>query len=506
MFEGTIREFQAQMAAGQLTSHELTAYYLGRIVELDQSGPGLHAVIEVNSEALAIAAALDAERRERGPRGPLHGIPILLKDNVDTGDRMLTTAGSLALAGAPAPRDSTVAAKLRAAGAVLMGKTNLSEWANFRSTHSTSGWSSRGGQTHHPYALDRNPCGSSSGSGVAVAADLCTVAVGTETDGSVVCPSHANGIVGLKPTVGLVSRAGIVPIAHSQDTAGPMARTVTDAAILLGALAGVDPADPVTVGSQPAVTAGPGGQGLTDYTPFLDPGGLRGARLGVARNFCGFNPQVDRIFERSLAVLAAQGAELVDPANVAVTKELDDAEMEVLLYESKADLNAYLAGRGPEVAVHSLADLIAYNESEQARVMPYFGQELLIMAEAKGPLTGRAYLDALETCRRLAAAEGIDAALAAGKLDAIVAPSGGPAWLTDLINGDHHGGGSSSPAAVAGYPNITVPAGYIWGLPVGISFFAGAYGEPALLRIAYAFEQATHVRRPPEFRAGCVLK
>jgi amidase len=441
---------------------------------------------------MAIADALDAERAARGPRGPLHGIPILLKDNIDTHDRMSTTAGSLALVGSTPLQDATVAARLRKAGAILLGKTNLSEWANFRSNHSTSGWSSRGGLTKNPHALDRNPCGSSSGSGAAVAANLCAAAVGTETDGSIICPSHANGIVGIKPTVGLVSRAGIVPISHSQDTAGPMARTVADAAILLGALAGPDPRDAATESCRE--------RALPDYTAFLDPDGLAGARIGVARNFFGRRSCVDRIAEESIAVLADLGAEIVDDLQLCASKELDDREFEVLLYEFKADLNAYLAGLGPAAPVHSLEEVIAFNRMHADRVMPYFDQELMVMALAKGPLSEDAYRTALETSRRLARAEGIDALLGEHRLDAIVAPSGGPAWLTDLVNGDHYTGcGSSSPAAVAGYPSITVPAGAVFGLPIGISFIGGAFSEATLIKLAYAFEQATNARQTPAF-------
>ena len=488
MNEMTIAELQAQMQAGALTARAITQMYLSRIAGIDQAGPTLNAVVEINPDALEIAAALDAERRERSPRGPLHGIPILIKDNIDTADRMQTTAGSLALLGSIASQDATVARKLREAGAVILGKTNLSEWANFRSTHSVSGWSSRGGQTRNPYALDRNPCGSSSGSAVAVAANLCTAAVGTETDGSIICPSHTNGIVGIKPTLGLISRAGIVPIAHSQDTAGPMARTVADAAILLDALA-----EPWS-GERGAESEG-------TYTRFLNRAGLRGARIGVARNFCGFNPRVDAVFEASLAALRDAGAVIIDPANIETARQIDEPEYEVLLYEFKADLNAYLAGLGPEAPVHSLADVIAYNVANRDRVMPYFGQEHMLMAAQpeRGPLTDDKYLQALADCRRLARDEGIDATLAKHQLDAIVAPSGGPAWLTDYVNGDHYVGGSSTPAAVAGYPSITVPAGYVCGLPVGLSFIGPAWSEPALICFAYAFEQMTQVRRAPEF-------
>ena len=498
MEELTILEAQSRMATGELTARQLAEMYLARIAEIDQAGPRLNSVIEINPDALEIADALDAERVARGPRGPLHGIPILIKDNIDTHDRMQTTAGSLALAGSIAPQDATVAVKLRAAGAVILGKTNLSEWANFRSTRSTSGWSSRGGQTHNPYALDRNPCGSSSGSGVAVAANLCAAAVGTETDGSILCPSNVTGIVGIKPTLGLVSRAGIIPIAHSQDTAGPMARTVADATILLAALVGPDPRDPATQ----ALSLGP----VSDRAPFrvdgfgfLDPAGLRGARIGVARTYFGFDPRVDRIMEESIRVIREFGAEIVDPVDLTSKKDLDQPEHEVLLYEFKADLNAYLAALGPDAPVHSLAEVIEFNERHANRVMPYFGQELMVTAQERGPLTDEKYLAALADCRRLARDEGIDKTLAEHRLDAIIAPSGGPAWLTDYICRSGGSGGSSSPAAVAGTPNITVPAGYIFGLPVGISFMGAAWSEPSLIRFAYAFEQATKVRKPPEF-------
>jgi amidase len=491
MDEWTILELQQQMEAGALTARALAELYLERIRTLDQNGPRLNSVIEVNPDAPSIADALDAERQANGPRGPLHGIPVLLKDNIDTADRMWTTAGSLALAGSIAAQDATVAHRLRQAGAVILGKANLSEWANFRSTRSTSGWSSRGGQTRNPYALDRNPCGSSSGSAVAVAANLCAAAIGTETDGSIICPSHTNGIVGLKPTVGLISRAGVVPIAHSQDTAGPIARTVADAAILLGALAGVDGRDPATEGSE--------GKSYTDYTQFLNAEGLRRARIGVARHYFGFDPRVDQIVERCIEEMARLGAEIVDPAEVETAGDLGATEMKVLLYEFKADLDAYLSRLGPEVAVHSLAEAVAFNEAHHEAVMPYFGQERMRAALAKGPLTEPAYLDALAANHRLARTEGIDATLAKHDLDAIVAPSGAPACLIDWIRGDQSSRGSSSPAAVAGYPNITVPAGYVFGLPVGLSFFSGAYQEPTLLRLAYAFEQATRARQPPRF-------
>jgi amidase len=495
--EATIGALQERMQSGALTARGLTAAYLARIEALDRKGPSLHSVIEANPDALAIAESLDTERKAKGPRGPLHGIPVLLKDNVDTTDRTTTTAGSLALEGSVPPRDSFVAQRLRAAGAVLLGKANLSEWANIRSTRSTSGWSGRGGQARNPYALDRNPCGSSSGSGVAVAASLCAVAIGTETDGSIVCPSSANGIVGVKPTLGLVSRAGIIPIAHSQDTAGPMARSVRDAAILLGAVAGVDARDAATSESR--------GRAAADFTATLDPAGLHGARLGVARKLFGFHRAVDRVLEEALDEMKRRGAVLVDPADIPHLGEYDESELTVLLYEMKADLNAYLASLGPQARVHTLEDVIRFNDAHAEREMPYFGQELFLQAQEKGPLTTPEYREALEKNRRLARAEGLDAVMDQHKLDAVVAPTGGPAWLTDLVNGDHFGGGSSTAPAVAGYPNVTVPAGFVFGLPVGISFIGRPWSEPVLLKLAYAFEQATGHRRPPRFLPTAAL-
>jgi amidase len=489
--EATIIELQEAMKAGKQTARAVAEMYLARIEEVDKRGPAVNSVIEINPDALTIADALDRERREKGPRGPLHGIPILIKDNIDTADRMMTTAGSLALAGVSAPKDAFVAQKLREAGAVILGKTNLSEWANFRSTHSTSGWSARGGLTRNPYVLDRNPCGSSSGSGVAVAANLCAAAIGTETDGSIVCPSSANGIVGIKPTLGLVSRSGIIPIAHSQDTGGPMARTVSDAAILLGAITGVDPRDAVTTQSR--------GKALADYTKFLDPNGLKGARLGVARKTFGFNREVDKLMDESLEAMKRLGATIIDPADVPTAGKFDDSELEVLLYEFKADLNAYLANAGPRAGARSLKELIEFNKQHRAEEMPYFDQELFIKAQEKGPLTSLAYRRALAKNHRLSRAGGIDAVMIKHQLDALIAPTGGPAWPTDLINGDHFGGGFSTPAAVAGYPHITVPAGHVHGLPIGISFVGRAYSEPTLIRLAYAYEQATKFRRPPQF-------
>ncbi|HEV7842091.1 MAG TPA: amidase [Pyrinomonadaceae bacterium] len=489
--EATIAQLQAGMKSGKWTARSITEKYLKRINEVDKRGPAINSIIELNPEALQIADALDRERKTKGVRGPLHGIPVLIKDNIDTADRMMTTAGSLALVGSAPPRDAFVAERLRAAGAVILGKTNLSEWANFRSTRSTSGWSGRGGQTRNPYALDRNPCGSSSGSGAAVAANLAVVAIGTETDGSIVCPSSSNSIVGIKPTLGLVSRAGIIPIAHSQDTAGPMARTVTDAAILLTALTGFDPRDEATAESR--------GKAVTDYTRFLDAGGLKGARIGVARKFFGFNDRVDKLMDESIAVMKREGAVIVDPADIPTTGKFDDSELEVLLYEFKADLNKYLAGLGPKAPVHSLKEIIEFNERNRGREMPYFGQELFIKAEAKGPLTDKDYREALAKNHRMSRAEGIDAVMSEHKLDALIGPTGGPPWTTDLINGDHFSGASSTPAAVAGYPNINVPAGFIYGLPVGISFFGRAMSEPVLIRLAYAYEQATRFRQPPRF-------
>ena len=489
--ELSISALQEQMAAGLLSARDLAENYLQRIERLDQNGPALRAILELNPDALDIAASLDVERTTSGPRGPLHGIPIVLKANIDTADRMQTTAGSAALAGHIAAQDAFLVEKLRDAGVVILGKANLSEWANFRSTRSTSGWSSLGGQTRNPYALDRNPCGSSSGSAVAVAANLCAAAVGTETDGSVICPSHANGLVGIKPTVGLVSRSGIIPISHSQDTAGPMARTVKDAAILLGAMAGVD--------AQDEATSAASGNDHVDYTQFLDRTGLRGARIGVARNFFGIDPRVDQIMERCIDTIKELGAEVINPVYVEGADKLKDVEMELLLYEFKAGLNDYLANLAAYEPLNSLADLIKLKELNHEQMMPYFGQEKLQAASQKGPLTDIPYRKAREECLRLSREVGIDATISRHNLDAILAPSGGPAWLTDLINGDPSSSGCSSPAAVAGYPHITVPAGFIFGLPVGVSFFASAYQEAMLLKFAYAFEQATHARRPPSF-------
>jgi amidase len=489
--EMSLAELGDGMTAGKYTARSLVEKYLERIGDIDTSGPALNSVIELNHDALAIADSLDAERRSKGPRGPLHGIPILIKDNIGTADHMMTTAGSLALLGFTPAKDSGVARRLRESGALILGKTNLSEWANFRSSHSSSGWSGRGGQTHNPYAHDRSPCGSSSGSGAAVSASLCGAAVGSETDGSIVCPSSANGVVGIKPTVGLVSRAGIIPISHSQDTAGPMGRTVADAAILLGALAGVDPED--------SATKVPGRKAAADYRKFLEPGGLRGARIGVVHKSYDFSESVTGVVRAALDAMKHEGAVLVDPVEIASLGKFDDSETDVLLYEFKHDLNAYLASAGPEAPVHSLKEIIAFNEEFAARELAYFGQDLFVSAEKKGPLTDKAYQEALAKNHRLTQAEGIDAAMEKYRLDALVAPTAGPSWLIDLVDGDHDTGGTSSLAAVAGYPNINVPAGFVFGMPVGLSFFGRAWSEPTLIKIAYAFEQATHHRTRPRF-------
>ena len=499
--EATIAGLQRRMASGQDTARSLVEKYVARIEAIDRQGPALHSVIELNPDALAIADRLDAERKTRGPRGPLHGIPVLLKDNIATADRMMTTAGSMALEGAIPPKDAFIVERLRGAGAVVLGKTNLSEWANFRSTHSSSGWSGRGGQTKNPYALDRSPGGSSSGSGAAVAASLCAVAIGTETDGSIVSPSTNSALVGIKPTLGLVSRSGIVPIAHSQDTAGPIARSVADAAALLGVIAGSDPDD--------AATKSAAARGLTDYSASLDTSGLKGARIGVVRDkLFGYNADADRLAEAAIAHMKMKGAVIVDPANVPTLGKFGDAEFDVLLYEFKADLNKYLAWLGPAAPVHSLKDVIAFNEARRDQELSYFGQDILTTAEKKGPLTSATYRRALAKDHQMSRTLGIDAVMTKYKLDALVAPTGGPAWLIDLVNGD--GGTAATPgpstvAAVAGYPHITVPAGYARGLPVGISFLGRAWSEPTLIRLAYAYEQATKHRRAPTFAASADL-
>jgi amidase len=489
--EVTIPELQDGMKSGKFTARALAEKYSARIDEVDKRGPAINTIIELNPDAFTIADALDQERKAKGPRGPLHGMPVLIKDNIDTADRMMTTAGSLALVGAKPPRDSFVAQRLRAAGAVILGKTNLSEWANIRSSHSTSGWSGRGGLTKNPYALDRNACGSSSGTGAGISANLAAAGIGTETDGSIVCPSSSNGLAGIKPTVGLVSRSGIIPISHSQDGAGPMCRTVRDAAILLGALTGADPED--------SATAASAGKSQTDYAQYCDLNGLKGARIGVARKYFGFNDAVDALMEEALDVMKRQGATLVDPADIETFGKFDDSELLVFMYELKADLNAYLARLGPSAPVRTLKGIIEFNDHNRQKEMPYFAQDLFVKAEGKGPLTEKAYLDALAKNHQLARNEGIDAVMDKHHLDALVAPTGGPAWLTDLVNGDHSAGGSSNAAAVAGYPNINVTAGSIFGLPVGISFFGRAWSEPTLIKLAYSFEQATKARQAPRF-------
>jgi amidase len=482
--EKTVTELQAMMQKGETTSRQITQAYLDRIAEIDKK---LNSMIELNTDALAIADQMDKERKGGKVRGPLHGIPIAIKDNIDTADKMKTTAGSLALLDAPTPKqDAFLVRQLRDAGAVIIGKTNLSEWANFRSTKSSSGWSGRGGQTRNPYILDRNPCGSSSGTGSAIAANLAAIGIGTETDGSIVCPASTCGIVGIKPTLGLVSRSGVIPIAHSQDTAGPMTRSVADSAILLGVLVGTDSEDAIT--SQAA-------KGEKDYTKYLQKDGLRGMRIGVARQYFGRNAKIDKVIEPHLQVLKDGGAILVD-VEFPKLRDFGDAEYEVLLYEFKADLNKYLEGRGSKY--RTLKDLIEFNEKNADKEMPYFGQEIFIQAEAKGDLNDRAYRIALLQSKLMTQEQGIDGVMDANKLDAIVAPSGGVAWMTDPVNGDCGVFESSSLAAVSGYPNITVPAGYVQGLPAGISFFGRAFSEGVLIKAAYAFEQATKARRVPK--------
>ncbi|MEO6864585.1 MAG: amidase [Gemmatimonadaceae bacterium] len=495
--EATIAQLQQWMTSGRFTSRALCEMYLGRIAEIDRKGPAIRSVLQLNPDALAIADALDAQRKAGKLRGPMHGIPVLIKDNIDTHDRMTTAAGSLALAHSIAPRDSFVAERLREAGAVILGKTNLSEWANYRSTHASSGWSGMGGQTRNPYALDRTPSGSSSGSGAAAAASLCAVAVGTETDGSITSPSAVQSLVGIKPTVGLVSRAGIIPISHSQDTAGPMARTVTDAAILLGVLTGVDPRD--------VATAPSARHKHSDYTAFLDVNGLKGARIGIPRkNYFGYSVATDAIIGEAIAVMRAAGATIIDPIELGSE---GNGEGTVLSYEFKADVNSYLASLGAASPMKTLADLIAFNAAHRSEEMPYFGQEIFETSQARGPLTDRKYRDALAADHRRSRADGIDAAIAKYRLDAIAAPTQQPPGLIDLVNGDSGGGGSAtSLPAVAGYPHITVPAGYSFGLPIGLSLFGPAWSEPVLIKLAYAFEQKTKARHAPRFLPTAELR
>jgi amidase len=496
LVEVTIAELQARLTAGKVSSVELVEAYLRRIEVIDRRGPKLTSVLEINPDAMAIAAALDEERRRKGARGPLHGIPIMLKDNVDTHDRQHTTAGSLALLGSTPPLDATSAARLRAAGVVLLGKLNLSEWANFRSTASSSGWSGRGGQCLNPYALDRSPCGSSSGSGAAVAANLCAAALGTETDGSILCPSGHNMVVGIKPTIGLTSRAGVIPISHTQDTIGPMARTVADAAAVLGAMVGVDPRDPATAASA--------GHFFTDYTRFLDRNGLRGARIGVIRRvFAGFQDKVDVVYNQAIDAMRRAGATIVDPADIPTADDINTSndEFTVLLFDFKKDLNAYLAGRGDR-DIHTLADLIAFNTAHASQELRFFGQEIFELSQAVNlddPATIAAYQQAVAADHLKGGPNGIDAALKQFGVDVLVAPTNSVPWKIDLLDGDHFLGGSSTPTSLAGYPAINVPAGFSFGLPIGITFMGTAFSEPTLIRIASGFEAVTKARKPPKF-------
>jgi len=489
--EATIATLSEGMSSGKWTARGITEQYLTRIAAVDRAGPTLQSVLEINSEALAIADQLDTERKASGPRGALHGIPVLVKDNLDSGDRMSTTAGSLALAGTGASRDSTVVANLRRAGLVLLGKTNLSEWANYRSTSSSSGWSAVGGLTRNPYVLDRSACGSSSGSGAAAAANLAAVTIGTETDGSVTCPASICALVGIKPTVGLVSRAGIVPISATQDTAGPMCRTVTDAALVLEAIQGVD--------SRDRATSRAGDRMAGSYRDALRRGGLKGMRLGVARRGFGLPSSVEPVLTEAIAALKALGAVILDPAEVPNAEKLGDPEIVVLDFEIKAGLADYLATRDQGTAVRTLADIIDFNTANREKEMPWFGQEIFERAQKRGPLTDPVYRTALASCRRLSRGLGIDALMARRRLDAIVAITAGPSWPIDLVNGDRYTGGATSPAAVAGYPHITVPAGWVHGLPIGLSFFGRAWSEPKLIGMAFDFEQGTAARRPPGF-------
>jgi amidase len=488
--EMTVAELQEAMTNGDRTSAEITQLYLERIDALNNKGPRLHAVLETNPDALAIAAALDQERHDHGPRGPLHGIPVLLKDNIATADKMQTTAGSLALVGSKVPRDAFLTARLRAAGAVVLGKANLSEWANFRGAASSSGWSARGGQCNNPYVLDRNPCGSSSGSGAGAAANLAAITVGTETDGSIVCPSHQNGVVGIKPTLGLISRAGIIPISHNQDTAGPICRTVADAATLLGALTGVDPRDPATKASA--------GHSFTDYTQFLDLNGLQGMRIGINRTFFfGYSPEADAITEEALGIMADNGATIVDHTEIPNIGKYFNSEFAVLLVDFKNDLKKYFAELG-STSIRTLKDCINFNSAHAAQELKFFGQEIMELADSD-PVTADEYKQALAADLFFSQKAGLDRVFNRHNLDAIVAPTGSPAWVTDHVHGDLFLGASSWPAAVAGYPSIAVPAGYSHELPVGISLIGTRWNEPKLIKIAFAFEQASHVRHKPKF-------
>ncbi len=480
------------MTAGHLRAIDLVEYYIARIEALDQHGPRVNSILQLNPDARQIASQLDRERRQQGPRGPLHGIPVLLKGNIDTADRMFTTAGSIALLGPAPSQDSTVAARLRAAGAIVLGKTNLSEWANFRSSHPSSGWSGQGGQTNNPYALSRNPSGSSSGSGAAASANFTAVSIGTETDGSIVSPANNNGVAAIKPTVGLTSRAGVIPISHNQDTVGPHTRTVADAAAVLSALVGVDPRDPDTAASA--------GKFVTDYTRFLDPGGLRGARIGVTRKvYTGYSEKTDALYEEAIAAMKAAGAILVDPADIPTAAQIstDPSEFNVLLYDFKIEINRYLAGR-TGLPVRTLTDLIAFNQAHADKEMPFFQQEIFELADSD-PVSAALYATSLATSHSLSRDQGIDAVLQAHHLDALIAPTGSPAWVTDVIDGDHFLGASSTPSAMAGYPIVNVTMGFALGMPVGLSFIGTAWSEPVLIKLAYAFEQAVQPRRAPQF-------
>jgi amidase len=509
--EITIAQIQSMFAAGTLTAASLVNMYLSRTSALDQSGPRLNSILQTNPDALSIAQQIDQQRQSGTNLGPMMGIPILLKDNIDTHDRMQTAAGSLALVGTPSLQDSTVATNLRKAGAVILGKTNLSEWANFRSFFSSSGWSGRGGQCNNPYAIDRNPCGSSSGSGAAASGNLTTVSIGTETDGSIVCPANANGVVGIKPTVGVVSRAGVIPISHTQDTVGPHARTVADAAIVLDAIAQrkPDPRDPATSTSPLGMSGQPRPKLPGSYAAFVNPNGLHKARIGVARQFEGFSPKLDAVFEQGLTAMTSAGATLVDVAFKHFSEIFSGGnEFTVLLFDFKIDIQNYLATRtGVPTASGTLADLIAFNNAHAAQEMPFFGQEIFQLAEtfssdpnAIQP-TGMSYNQAIAADKLFGATEGIDALLSQFSLDAIIAPTDNPAWPTDLINADHFVVGSSSPPAIVGYPNINVPMGMTFGVPVGMSFFSTAFSEPTLIKLASGFEAVTHARQKPQFLA-----
>jgi amidase len=488
--EISVDELRHKITSGVYTIEHVVQLYLDRIQQIDVNGPGLNSVIEVNPDAITIARQLDKEREEGMNRGPLHGIPVMIKDNIDTGDKMMTTAGALAMVGHYAKEDSPLAAQLRKAGAIIIAKTNLSEWANFRSTRSSSGWSARGGQVSNPYYLNHSPCGSSAGSGAAVSANLCTMAIGTETNGSITCPSNANGVVGIKPTVGLISRTGIIPISHTQDTAGPMCRTVKDAAYLLSALTEMDEKDDATQKNRDKI--------LNDYMQFLDEDGLKGARIGVGRAYMGFHEAVDPVIEKALEIIKEKGAELID-IEESIGNSASGAGMNVLLYEFKSGLNKYLEAAA-DIEINTLEDIIMFNKENENESMPYFKQEILEMAQEKGGLDSEEYLNSLESILKGYRDEGIDKVMDEYNLDAIVAPTRGLSWTIDLVNGDHGRGSSSTPAARSGYPNITVPAGFAFGLPLGLSFFGRAYSEPKLLKLAYAFEQASLARRKPEFK------